>query len=87
MDLVGVEDLTSEAAGLKEGKVALEVGVEGLEGLAVVDKVGRPVDVATLVVEVRPPDGDGLLLPVQELSPDGLVRFFDATLLLEAGSS
>lgn len=85
---VGIEDLTAGAAGLQEGKVALEVGVEDLEGLAVVVKVGRPVGVAALVVEVRPPDDDGLLLPgPEEFSPDGTVGFLDTTLLLEAGSS
>lgn len=85
---VGVEDLTAEATGLEEGKVALEVGVKGLEGLAVVVKVGCLVGVAALVAEVRPPDDDGLLLAIpEEFSLDGTVGSLDATALLEAGSS
>lgn len=64
--LVGVEDLAVEATGLTEGKVALEVGVEALEGLDV-ELRGRPVGVADLVeVAFFPPDDEGLPFPAEE---------------------
>lgn len=46
--LVGVEDRTAGTIGLVEGNVAREVGVEGLEGFAVVDDVVREVGVEDL---------------------------------------
>lgn len=64
--LVGVEDLAVEATGLTEGNVALEVGVEALEGLDAEIR-GRPVGVADLVdVAFLPPDDEGLPFPGQE---------------------
>lgn len=63
MDLVGVDDLTGGAIDFAEGKVAREVGVEGLEDLVVEGNVGLPDGVEDL-------DDEGLLPPlVQELSP------------------
>lgn len=64
--LVGVEDLAVEAAGLTEGNVDLEVGVEALEGLDA-ELRGRPVGVADLVeVAFFPPDNEGLPFPAEE---------------------
>lgn len=86
--LLGVEDLTGGPAGLVEGKVAREVGVDALEGLAVVGTVSRLVGVAGLVAAAGPPDEEGLLLLVfDEFSPECKVVRFDATLIFEAGSS
>lgn len=88
VDLVGVEDLTAGPAGLEEGRVDREVGVEGLEDLAVVVKVGRPVGVAALALDDRPPDDGCLLSPgMEEFAPDCKVGFLDTTLLFDAGSS
>lgn len=65
--LVGVEDLAVEATGLAEGNVALEVGVEALEGLDE-ELRGRPVGVDDLVeVAFFPPDEEGLPFPAEEL--------------------
>lgn len=71
MDLVGVDDLTGGAVDFADGKVALEVGVDGLEDLVVEGNVGLPDGVEDLeVAGVRPPDDEGLLLPfVEEPSP------------------
>lgn len=64
--LVGVEDLAVEETGLTEGNVALEVGVEALEGLDAKAR-GRPVGVADLVeVSFFPPDDEGLPFPAEE---------------------
>ena len=88
VDLVGVEDLTAGAVGLDDGKVARDVGVDGLEDLAVEFKLGRPVGVAALVLDVRPPEDDGLLSPVpEEFTLEGKFGFLERTLPLEAGSS
>lgn len=71
MDLVGVDDLTGGTVDFADVKVALEVGVEGLEDLVVEGNVGLPNGVEDLeVAEVGPPDDEGLLLPfVEEPSP------------------
>lgn len=64
--LVGVEDLAVQATGLTEGNVALEVGVEALEGLN--EKLRRrSVGVADLVeVALLPPDDEGHPFPAEE---------------------
>lgn len=67
MDLVGVDDLTGGAVGFVEVKVAREVGVEGLEDLVDEGNVDLPDGVEDLeVTGVRPPDDEGLLLPLVE---------------------
>ncbi|KAF3791310.1 hypothetical protein EJ110_NYTH14593 [Nymphaea thermarum] len=54
----GVEGLPEAATGFVEGKVALEVGVEALEGLEAAGSVDRPVGVDGLdAVEFVVPDG------------------------------
>lgn len=85
--LTGVEDLAGRAADLVEGKLAREVGVEGLEGLAVVGKEDRPVGVAGLVADLGPPDDEGLLFPVLKgFSPFCKPACLDAPLLLVFGT-
>lgn len=71
MDRVGVDDLTGGAVDFADVKVALEVGVEGLEDLVVEGNVALPDGVEDLEeAEVGPPDDEGLLLPlVEEPSP------------------
>lgn len=71
MDRIGVDDLTGGAVDFADVKVALEVGVEGLEDLVVEGNVGLPDGVEDLeVAAVGPPDDEGLLLPfVEEPSP------------------
>lgn len=63
--------------------------MEDLEGFVVEGNAGRPVGVAALgVADVRPPDDEGLLLPLlEEFCPDGKVGCLGATLLLKAGSA
>lgn len=64
VDLVGVEDLLWGATILLEGTDAvLEEGVEDLKGFTDAGKVGRPVGVAGLATDPRPPDDDDLLVP------------------------
>lgn len=71
VDLVGVDDLAGGAVDFADVKVALEVGVEGLEDLVVEGIVDLPDGVEDLeVAEVGPPDEEGLLLPfVEEPNP------------------
>ena len=86
--LVGVDDLTAGATDLAEDNAGRDVGVDGLECLAVADKEGRPVGVAGLDADLCPPVDADLLLPaLVEFSPDSKVVPLHPTLVLEAGSS
>lgn len=77
--------LAAETVVLFDGKVALEVGVEGLEDLDGADNVGRPVGVAGL--DPGPPDDDGLRIPaLEEFNPGDKAACLDAKLLLTTGS-
>lgn len=77
--------LAEETAGLFEGKVAREVGVEDLEGLDVVVNVGRPVGVAGL--DPGPPDDEGRRIPtLEEFNPGEEAGCFETKLLLAIGS-
>lgn len=79
-------DLAAETVGLFDGKVALDVGVEDLEGLDGAVNVGRPVGVAGL--DPGPPDDDGLRVPaLEEFNPGDEVGCLDTKLLLTAGSA
>jgi len=70
VDLEGVEDLTGGTDDFADVKVALEIGVEGLEDLAVEGNVGLPEGVEDLeVAEVGAPDDEGLLPDVKEPIP------------------
>lgn len=78
-------DLAAEIVGLFDGKVALEVGVEGLEDLDAVVNVGRAVGVTGL--DPGPPDDDGLRNPaLEEFNPGDEACCLDAKLLRTAGS-
>lgn len=89
---VEIEDLAAETVGLAaetvvlfDGKVALEVGVEGLEDLGAAVNVGRPVGVAGL--DPGPPADDGLRIPaLEEFKPGDKAGCLDAKLLLPTGS-
>lgn len=88
--LVGVEDLAvaGAAAGLLEGNVAREVGVEDLEDFADTGKVGLPVGVAGLEADFCPPEEEGLLMPIVDaFNPDGTVIRLVTELVFEPGSS
>jgi len=88
VDLVGVEDLTGGIDDFADAKVALEVGVEGLEDLAVEGNVGLPEGVEDLeVAEVGAPDDEGLLPDVKEPIPGIDAWCLETILLLEAGSA
>lgn len=68
----GFENLPERAIDFEAGKVGLEVGVEGLEGLAVEGNVGRLVGVAGLdAVDSLPPDDAGLRVPAPEKCKPG----------------
>jgi len=78
--LVGVEDLAGGATDLVEDNVGRDVGVDGLECLAVADKEGLPVGVAGLDTDLCPPADADLLLPaLVEFSPDCKVVPLDPT--------
>uniref|UniRef100_A0A6N2MN89 Uncharacterized protein n=1 Tax=Salix viminalis TaxID=40686 RepID=A0A6N2MN89_SALVM len=86
--LVGVDDLAAGATDLAEDNVGRDVGVDGLECLAVADREGRPVGVAGLDTDLCPPADADLLLPaLVEFSPESKVVPLDPPLVLEAGSS
>ena len=88
VDLVGVEDLTGGIDAFADVKVALEVGVEGLEDLAVEGNVGLPEGVEDLeVAGVGAPDEEGFLPDVKEPIPGTDAWCLETTLLLEAGST
>lgn len=78
------DGLAEEREGLDEDRVALEVGVAGLEGFDVEVNVGRPVGVAGL----DPPDDEGLrTVAAEEFNPgEHTCCLDDIKLLLEAGS-
>lgn len=83
--VVATVGLVAETEGLVEGKVALEVGVEDLEGLDAVVNVGRPVGVAGL--DPGPPDDEGLRVPALEwFNPGEEAACLDTKLLLVVGS-
>lgn len=76
--------LFAETEGLVDDNVALEVGVEDLEGLDAPVSDERPVGVAGL--EPGPPDDEGLRIPApEELNPEGGAGCFDTKLPLVAG--
>jgi hypothetical protein len=80
------EGLVAETEGLVEGKVALDVGVEGLEGLDADVNVGRPVGVAGL--DPGPPDDGGLRGPTLEVfNPGEEAACLDTKFVLVVGSS
>lgn len=73
--------LVVETEDFIEGKVALAVGVEDLEGLDTDVNVGRPVGVAGL--DPGPPDDEGLRVPALEaFDPGEEATCLDAKLLL-----
>lgn len=76
----------AETEDLVEGRVALDVGVEDLEGLEAVVNVGLPVGVAGL--DPGPPDDEGLRIPELEVfDPGEEVACLDTKFLLVVGSS
>lgn len=84
--VAGPEGLVAETEGLVEGKVALDVGVEDLEGLDTDVNVGRPVGVAGL--DPGPPDDGGLRGPTLEVfNPGEEAGCLDTKFVLVVGSS
>lgn len=82
VEMVG---LVAETADFDESKVAREVGVEDLEGLAAKVNVGRPVGVAGR--DPGPPDEEGRRIPApEEFNPGEEADCLDAKLPLVAGS-
>jgi hypothetical protein len=79
------EGLVAETEGLVEGKVALDVGVEDLEGLDADVNVGRPVGVAGL--DPGPPDDGGLRGPLEVFNPGEETACLDTKFVLVVGSS
>lgn len=81
----GTSDLAVETVGLLEGKVALEIGVEDLEGLVAVLNVERPVGVAGR--DPGSPDDDSLLVPaLDEFRQGDRIGCLDTKLFVAVGS-
>jgi hypothetical protein len=77
--------LAAEIVGLDEDRVALEVGVDDLEGLGPVVTVGRPVGVEGL--DPGPPDDEGLRIAApEEFNPGEEADCLDTKLPLATGS-